>query len=601
MMLGTLGWWQAALGGGGGAPANWPPVADGIVADYAVQFSKNRSIINGVESTAAAAVNCTRALAAYYTDRAGLLTLVATNTLRNGDMGALIELVKTNVVLHNRDLTNAAWVKVACTAAKDQTGPDGVANSASSLTASAGNATCLQAIVLASSARFQTAYIKRVTGTGVINMTMDAGVTWTVVDVTSAWTRVEIPTQTLANPTVGFRIVTSGDAIAVDFAQNEDSAACATSPIPTTTVAVTRPADVISPTNTSYLNTTGMTVVVHGSMARSSASENGTFVALDNLSDSIFSRKSDTATANFGQNSGTQWNDIRAYPPGAANMSKLAAVQAIAPNNVGFCDSSGVVTTDTVATVATVTNVRIGAQYGFGPIIGQWDGYIQYIAFWDSRISDAALPLLARSLADFIVLSDGDSIPITPTTPQSIGFVGHASHISSQDWWFDNRAVGGSTVVNGSDAASLSGTRLTALNAILASFKLANPGVRNVTVVHVGHNDLAANGHNAGAFTAQLATYLDTLKTNGHTTVVCTVPPSTSNVAFNPARNTANTTIRTWLGGRVDYLCDWDLTSMGPDAAAADTTLYSDGIHPTALGARIFGDYLKTVLDTIAA
>jgi hypothetical protein len=167
------------------------------------------------------------------------------NILRRTDKGVLIEPTRTNVVLHNRDLTNAAWTPTNITAAKDQVGIDGVANAASSLTATAGNGTILQAITLASSARFQSAFVKRITGTGTIEMTMDNGATWTAITVTSSYQQLNIPTQTLANPTVGFRIVTSGDAIAVDFVQNENGVD-QTSPIPVTTVAVQRDADVFS-------------------------------------------------------------------------------------------------------------------------------------------------------------------------------------------------------------------------------------------------------------------------------------------------------------------------------------------------------------------
>lgn len=154
----------------------------------------------------------------------------------------LLEPARTNIVLWNRDLTNAAWTKTNVSAVKDQTGIDGVASSASRITASAGNGTCLQAITLGSSQRFQSCYIKRLVGSGTIQMTTDNGSIWTAVTVTGAWTRVSIPAQTLANPTVGFRIVTNADSVAIDFVQNETSP-FATSPIATTTVAVTRAVD----------------------------------------------------------------------------------------------------------------------------------------------------------------------------------------------------------------------------------------------------------------------------------------------------------------------------------------------------------------------
>ena len=183
----------------------------------------------------------------------GLLRTAAANVMRiewvdlDGDgvretAGILLEGSRINIVLWNRDLTNAAWTKTNVTAAKDQTGIDGVASSASKITATAGNGTCLQAITAGSTQRAQFAYVKRITGSGTINMTMDNGSTWTVVTVTAAWTKVTIPPQTLANPTVGFRIVTSGDAIAVDYVQNE-AGPFESSPIATTTTAVTRAGD----------------------------------------------------------------------------------------------------------------------------------------------------------------------------------------------------------------------------------------------------------------------------------------------------------------------------------------------------------------------
>jgi hypothetical protein len=170
-----------------------------------------------------------------------------------GYYGLCEAVAATNIVLWSRDLTNAAWTKSNVTATKDQAGIDGVANSATRLAATAGNGTALQAITLASSSRKQSAFVKRVVGSGTLEMTTDNGTTWTAVTVTASWTRVEIAAQTLANPTVGFRIGTSGDEIAVDFVQNELGApGVATSPIPTTTVAVTRAADVWTSTASSF-------------------------------------------------------------------------------------------------------------------------------------------------------------------------------------------------------------------------------------------------------------------------------------------------------------------------------------------------------------
>jgi len=223
-----------------GVPLPFPGATFG--SDFTTNQYQLSGAVYGVPSSLPG-FTFTRASTGYAQTVAGTLTSFASGAPRITDRGMLIEESRTNVVLWCRDLTNAAWTKSNATAVKDQTGPDGVANSASSLTATAGNATCLQAITLGSSARFQSAWVKRITGSGVINMTMDNGATWTAIPVTSSWTAVEIPTQTLANPTVGFRIVTNGDAIAVDFVQNE-TGAFRTSPIETTTASATRAADV---------------------------------------------------------------------------------------------------------------------------------------------------------------------------------------------------------------------------------------------------------------------------------------------------------------------------------------------------------------------
>lgn len=209
------------LGSAAAAPTPYVP-AWAVGSDLWLDFQANYGRDEGEAVALATLITDTHAQAILANNAAGAYSSFATNVLVRTNAGLQTVPTRTNVALHNRDLTNAAWVKSNTTAAKNQTGILGVANGASSLTATAGNGTCLQAITLASSERFQTAFVKRLVGTGVVNMTMDNGSTWTAVTVTSDWTRVSIPTQTLANPTVGFRLVTSGDSIAIDYVQNEN-------------------------------------------------------------------------------------------------------------------------------------------------------------------------------------------------------------------------------------------------------------------------------------------------------------------------------------------------------------------------------------------
>jgi hypothetical protein len=80
----------------------------------------------------------------------------------------LVEEARTNLLLWSSDLTQAAWTPTNLTAAKTATGPDGVANSASTLTATAANAFARQPITSASAARITSMFVKRRTGTGAV-------------------------------------------------------------------------------------------------------------------------------------------------------------------------------------------------------------------------------------------------------------------------------------------------------------------------------------------------------------------------------------------------------------------------------------------------
>jgi len=165
-------------------------------------------------------------------------------------LGYLSEEARTNNVIQNRDFTNAAWVKTTMTAAKDQVGIDGTASAASSLLATAGNATAAQTITIAAVNRPFSVYVKRLTGTGNIDLAQD-GASFTTQSVANdgLWHRVTLVASQL-NPVLTIRLVTNGDKIAVDYAMLEDSGGSATSnniagsPIATTTVAVTRNKDV---------------------------------------------------------------------------------------------------------------------------------------------------------------------------------------------------------------------------------------------------------------------------------------------------------------------------------------------------------------------
>ena len=165
----------------------------------------------------------------------------------SGPFGYMAEGQRQNLVLRNRNWEHVSWVKTTVTANDDEVaGPDERVRAAS-LTASAGNGTVIQDLgVIGSAAKVFGLWVKRKTGTGDIDLTLNGGGSWTTVIVTAVWTRVEI-TATLANPDVGIRIVTNADAIYVDWAQSEAAAFLSSTIVPETAgAAVTRNVDVLT-------------------------------------------------------------------------------------------------------------------------------------------------------------------------------------------------------------------------------------------------------------------------------------------------------------------------------------------------------------------
>lgn len=202
------------------------------------------------------AVTVTRSGNAYCPMSDGTFVLLGADTPRVTRMGLLVEDAQTQLLSDVRDLTQSTWTKSNVTAAKTAQGADGATNGATTLTATATNGTILQAVTASGgTSRAFSASIRRRAGTGTLLVTYDNFAT--SCDVTLGlsnamsngcqWIRIEqdndtfrdktteactlatlaaisqctVLSQTSGNPTVGFKLGTSGDAIDVDFTQLE--------------------------------------------------------------------------------------------------------------------------------------------------------------------------------------------------------------------------------------------------------------------------------------------------------------------------------------------------------------------------------------------
>lgn len=145
---------------------------------------------------------------------------VLTTDGTTGPFGLLIEPARTNLCHFSEGANGASWTATNITVtANTATDPAGN-QKADRLAASAGNGTLLQSVASASGVHTFSIWMQRFSGTGDIQMTLDNGATWTTKTLSGSMERFFI-TQTLANPVVGIRIVTNGDAVEMWGAQLE--------------------------------------------------------------------------------------------------------------------------------------------------------------------------------------------------------------------------------------------------------------------------------------------------------------------------------------------------------------------------------------------
>jgi hypothetical protein len=265
----------------------------------------------------------------------------------------------------------------------------GLANSASRLTATANNATVLQSITAASATRITSFYLRRITGTGTVEITQNGGTNWTAVTLTGDWQRFSIPFATITNPQIGIRIGTSGDVIAVDAAQCEIGT-FPTSPILSEGTALTRQADggtiAISATDRATL----FTECFHEAHRSDGVVSAGSNIQIDDGGTSVIRNRliaPPNTTDGLINNSGSAVADFT----GGLISLPAAALQAVAyaANDMAYSQNGGAAETDTSGVLPDLTRVAI--------IQGEAITYLRRLRAYSDRLSNAQLVALTAT------------------------------------------------------------------------------------------------------------------------------------------------------------------------------------------------------------
>ncbi len=305
-------------------------------------------------------------------------------------LGARIWGVVTNLSLQSRDLTQAAWSKSAVTATRDQVGADGVGNTATRLTATSSDGTCLQTITSASATRVSGFYIRRITGTGTVEITQDGGATWTAVSLTGTFARYSIASATVTNPQIGFRIRSNGDEIAVDFAQLQSAPALGP-PVATTTTAASSTADVWTITGADFSRVWNQSAVTLYAEAVRDVVPGGEFpVLIDARSVNTFeivqsSYLTEALAGSFARSNNVIQAEL--YTTGLSGIRTRRVAAAFAQDNFAICANGGTILTDSSGTMSSPDLINLGST-GSGLFL---NGYIRELAIFRSRRPNANL------------------------------------------------------------------------------------------------------------------------------------------------------------------------------------------------------------------
>ena len=339
-------------------------------------------------------------------------TLVAKGLLLEGPATNLFNWSETFATTGG---TNNNWADTNLT--RTSTNNTSPRNDATALriTASAANGTIISSAAIGTSAsRVLSVWLRRVTGTGNIQYTLDNGTSYTTQAITSSWVRYSFPATTAAQR-VGFRIVTSADAIEIWGAQLETT--ISSSYIATGSSQVTRAVDtaIIAGSNFSswYTGGTTGTFVSNWYGSASSATARSVIATSDQTTKHLHMYQTASALtlrlADFGAAATvTTANSLApdVLTKGAFSYNGTAA---------SLCMNGGTVATGTLAFSAAPTWLSIGGPSTNGTSITDTtvmlNNSIRTLKYFPARLSDGQIQgltdLSISTTADVLVVAGG--------------------------------------------------------------------------------------------------------------------------------------------------------------------------------------------------
>ena len=319
-------------------------------------------------------------------------------------LGLLIEETKENLALHSGDMSNAVWVANNIT--KETTEAVDVIGALSTnirLTASAANGTLLQTVTSAADSYTMSIILKRITGTGNIEITADNGVSWQNVAPTfdllpaGSYVRFFQTDAAETNPVIGIRIVESGDQVDCWGGDLVKGVEYPTTHVQTVASPVTRNADVISTTDMSWFNASAGTFYIKTLLSHFTGVLGQTFDVSDNsASDRIYVQRSAAEGAGGIVVAASVSQAAMAGDAHAENVVMRTAF-AYSLNDVEFYTNgtrSG--TGDQSVTLPTgISKLVLGNNFESGEALNGW---IQEFRYYNVRKSNQFLEDLSNGL-----------------------------------------------------------------------------------------------------------------------------------------------------------------------------------------------------------